>query len=126
MVPVIECRIPQVTVVSVTASPVVLTTSVGKSCARSILGVNSDAERAAPPAKTARRLRVLISGDFFVSVIMPPCRCNGRWVGTIVPLVSKLAGNAAMQYTLNDVYGWAFLPCTMVYVPGVLPMWLFA
>ncbi len=58
MVPVTECRMPTVTSVSVTASPVVLTFAVGN-CWASAMGESiAVADRAAAPTMSSRRVGV--------------------------------------------------------------------
>jgi hypothetical protein len=65
IVPVAECRMPILTVLSVTAKPVVLTLAVGKSAAKALLVITpavSNAPTSAPPAfMKLRLLKVLIS-----------------------------------------------------------------
>src|SRR5205823_4632358 len=59
MVPVTECRMPTVTSLSVTASPVVLTLAVGNSCASAAAeGSKAVAESAAVPYSRLRRVRL--------------------------------------------------------------------
>src|SRR6202023_1424370 len=55
MVPVTECRMPTVTSVSVTASPVVLTFAVGNCCASTSGGNSAVADSAAVPSSSLRR-----------------------------------------------------------------------
>ena len=58
MVPVTECRMPTVTSVSVTASPVVLTFAVGNCWANAPGASIAVADTAAAPARSSRRFRV--------------------------------------------------------------------
>ena len=66
MVPVTEWRMPTVTSVSVTASPVVLTFAVGNCCASAQGGNNAVADRAADPSsKLAAERGLQIRGPIF-------------------------------------------------------------
>src|ERR1700728_425844 len=58
MVPVTECRMPTVTSVSVTASPVVFTAAVAGTSARANCGSIAAADRLAAPANNPRRVGV--------------------------------------------------------------------
>ena len=55
IVPETECRIPTVTSVSVTASPVVMTADVGGAAASAARGISASAEAPASPVSSLRR-----------------------------------------------------------------------
>src|SRR5579863_3806620 len=58
IVPVTECKMPTVTSLSVTASPVVFTRAVGNASARADCGNTAVADSAATPTKSSRRVGV--------------------------------------------------------------------
>jgi len=104
MVPVIECRIPQVTVVSVTARPVVFTADVGKLAARRPFGAKIEAPSAAPPRRTLRRVGAKpadgLSGIRESLVILLSCFCRVQTISGNPPCVGqeRTIFGAAQQY----------------------------
>jgi hypothetical protein len=114
IVPVTECRMPTVTSVSVTASPVVFTCAVGGTSARAKCGTIDDADRAAAPMSSPRRVGVR---RFPVTFSEDMRRLDSAAVdshrGERTPLPeSRLRRFIAVQHTSIDVY--AYVECRTI------------
>ncbi len=93
IVPVIECRMPTVTSVSVTASPVVFTADVAGTSGRANFGSTAADERAAAPIRSPRRVGlrrfpVIFSEDIDASIQQMGFGHRDEWNS---PLKSKTA-----------------------------------
>src|ERR1700676_3352934 len=108
MVPVTECRMPTVTSLSVTASPVVFTLAVGNCWARACGDSIAVAEKAAAPARSSRRVGFAKSVVHFLDVMrrlfaagLPAGQASrARFLGR------RLRCFAALQHTSIDVYAY--------------------
>jgi hypothetical protein len=109
MVPVTECRMPAVTSVSVTASPVLLTAAVGGASARANCGSIAAADRLAAPASSPRRVGVRRFPMVLSKDIRRLDSAMVVAIGASEPrsLNRRLRRNIAVQHTSIDVYAYA-------------------
>src|ERR1700722_515078 len=108
MVPVTECKMPTVTSVSVTASPVVLTAAVAGASARANCGSIADDDKAAAPTRSPRRVG-LRRFPVFASEDMrrlDSAMVVGHRGERTSLLESKTAPKYAVQHTSIDVYAY--------------------